>query len=234
MQKKFLLNLILVLFLNLLVKPFYILGIEDHFQDVIDEKNPGEFGMYFSILSLVVMFNILLDFGITNYNTRQVARNPETVRSQFSKLLGLRLSFSLIYFSVIFLGGLLLGFSSRQFEILGYLGINQVLIAILLFFRSNISGLLKLTADGIIGVMDRLLLLFIGSIIIWTDWFPFEISVNLLIFMQMSAYVFSVLVAIVVLFSKEKKLFPKFNWTFSIATLKRSLPYALLILLMSV
>ena len=48
MQKKFVVNLALLLFLNLLVKPFYILGIDAEVQNQVGAE---DYGMYFSIFS---------------------------------------------------------------------------------------------------------------------------------------------------------------------------------------
>ena len=52
-QKKFVTNLALLLFLNLLIKPFWILGIDREVQNLVGEK---EYGLYFALfnLSLVV------------------------------------------------------------------------------------------------------------------------------------------------------------------------------------
>ncbi len=72
MQKKFLTNLGLLLFLNLLIKPFWVLGIDRSVQNAVGAE---DFGFYFSILNFSFLFNILLDLGITNFNNRNIAQN---------------------------------------------------------------------------------------------------------------------------------------------------------------
>ncbi|MBL0043910.1 MAG: oligosaccharide flippase family protein [Flavobacteriales bacterium] len=72
MRRVFVTNLALVLVLNLLVKPFYILGIDAQVQVRVGTE---AYGSYAALLSLSFLLNILLDFGITNWNTRHIAQN---------------------------------------------------------------------------------------------------------------------------------------------------------------
>ena len=72
MRRAFLTNLLLLLALNLLVKPFYILGIDAGVQRAVGTEL---YGMYAALLSLGFLLNIVLDLGITNYNTRHIAQH---------------------------------------------------------------------------------------------------------------------------------------------------------------
>ena len=70
MQKKFITNLLILLCLNLLIKPFWILVIEPHVQNSVGN---GSYGEYFAIANFSFLLNILLDFGITNFNNKNIA-----------------------------------------------------------------------------------------------------------------------------------------------------------------
>ena len=72
MQRSFLLNFGLVLVLNLLVKPFYILGIDAGVQRAVGS---AAYGTYAALLSLGFLLNIVLDLGMTNQNTRHIAQH---------------------------------------------------------------------------------------------------------------------------------------------------------------
>ena len=74
MQKKLIAGLFWILLLNLLIKPFWILGIETGVQNAV---GPDEYGFYFAIFNLAYIFNILLDLGVTNFNTCNIARHPK-------------------------------------------------------------------------------------------------------------------------------------------------------------
>ena len=78
-RRVFVTNLALVLVLNLLVKPFYILGIDAAVQG---RAGTEAYGGYAALLSLSFLLNILLDVGITNWNTRHVAQNTGMMRAR--------------------------------------------------------------------------------------------------------------------------------------------------------
>ena len=69
MQKKFVTNLALLLFLNLLIKPFWILGIDRSVQNSV---GAADYGMYFALFNFSFLLNIILDFGITNFNNKNI------------------------------------------------------------------------------------------------------------------------------------------------------------------
>ncbi len=72
MRKFFVTNLFFLLTLNILIKSFWILGIDRGIQNAVSAQ---EYGVYFALLNFTFLFNILLDFGITNYNNRMIARH---------------------------------------------------------------------------------------------------------------------------------------------------------------
>ena len=74
MKKKFLTNLALLIFLNLLVKPFFIFGIDRSVQNAVGLEN---YGFYFTIFNFAFLFNILLDAGLTNFNNRNIAQHAQ-------------------------------------------------------------------------------------------------------------------------------------------------------------
>ena len=72
MQKKFLSSLLLLLFLNVLIKPLWIFGIDLSVQNRVGAE---EYGLYAAIFSFTLIFNIILDLGLTHYNNQAIARN---------------------------------------------------------------------------------------------------------------------------------------------------------------
>ena len=127
MQRTFLTNLGLILVLNLLVKPFYILGIDAGVQEAVGAT---AYGGYAALLSLGFLLNIVLDLGITNYNTRHIAQHTHLMGKYFSGVVGVRFVLAGLY-AVLSLGvGLLLGYSGDQLSMLGWLVLNLSLIHI--------------------------------------------------------------------------------------------------------
>src|SRR6202008_300724 len=110
MQKKFVTNLIILLFLNLLIKPFWILVIEPHVQNAVGN---GPYGEYYAIANFSFLLNILLDFGITNFNNKNIAQNNHLLTKHFSGLFLLKILLGLIYIGVTIGIGLMVGYSPR-------------------------------------------------------------------------------------------------------------------------
>ena len=88
MQKKFLKNLAFLIFLNLLVKPFWILGVDREVQNAL---GPEEYGFYFTILNFSFLFYILLDLGITNFNNRNIAQNNQLLNKHMAGISTLKI-----------------------------------------------------------------------------------------------------------------------------------------------
>lgn len=230
MQRTFLTNLGLILVLNLLVKPFYILGIDAGVQEAVGAT---AYGGYAALLSLGFLLNIVLDLGITNYNTRHIAQHTHLMGKYFSGVVGVRFVLAGLY-ALLSLGvGLLLGYSGTQMSMLGWLVLNQILAATILYFRSNIAGAQHLRTDSLLSVMDRLLLI---GMVGWALWgrvggAPFRIE--WFVWAQTVSYGVTAVVALVLVLRLSGKVLPKWNPTFGRVVLRQSFPYALLILLMT-
>jgi len=230
MKRKFITNLGFLLFLNLLVKPFWIFGIDRTIQNI---AVPGEYGFYFTILNFTFLFNILLDFGITNFNNRNIAQNNHLLNKHFSGIALLRLMLAAVYFAVIFVVATIIGYDSRHFYFLAFLGINQFLISFILYLRSNISGLLLFKIDSALSVLDRILMILFCSILLWGNIITEPFRIIWFVYAQTLAYLITALVALLIVM--KKAAFKRFEWdtAFFRTIIKQSFPFALLVLLMS-
>ncbi|MDQ3100641.1 MAG: polysaccharide biosynthesis protein, partial [Bacteroidota bacterium] len=164
MKRTFITNLALLLVLNLLVKPFYILGIDAGVQDAVGS---AEYGTYAALLSLSFLLNIILDLGITNYNTRNIAQHAHLMGKYLSGIAGIRVLLAILYAAITVIAGLALDYSADQLFLLSWLVLNQVLVASILYLRSNIAGAQKFKQDSFLGVLDRFLLIGIIGWLLW-------------------------------------------------------------------
>lgn len=229
MQKKFLSNLLLIVLLNLLVKPFYILGIDAEVQNRVGE---AAYGNYFSLLNFSFILNILLDFGLINYNTRNIAQHPQLIANHFGKILGIRFVLFFLYAAATLVSGWFIGYSGQEYYLLFLLVMNQFLVAIIQYARSNFAGLHLFKTDAVISILDRFLLIFITSALLWTNLFDGELKIEWFVYAQTVAYGLTALIAIILIYFKIGRLKVRFRLPFSLLVLKQSFPYALLILLM--
>ena len=229
MQKKLLSGLFWVLLLNLLIKPFWLLGIEVGVQNAVGAE---EYGFYFAIFNLAYIFNILLDLGITNFNTRNIAQNPQLIDKHLPHMLTIKLLLLALYVVVTFSTGLLLGYGSRQFYLLAFLTFNQFLNSLILYLRSNFEGLLLFKWDSVISILDRVIMIAICGALLWLPRHP-TFKIEYFVYAQTAAYLLTAMTALAVLVSKTGFSHLRFNRPFTLAILKQSLPFALLVLLMA-
>ena len=230
MQKKFVQNLFFILFLNILIKPFWIFGIDRTVQNTV---GAAEFGFYSSLLSFSFLLNILLDLGITNYNNRNIAQHSHLLKKYFSGIILIRFSLTLLYFIISFTIGYFFGYNSLQLSLLFVLLFNQALASFILYLRSNISGLQLFKTDSIISVLDRVLMISFCSILLWSNLFNHTINIQYFVGAQTLAYLITALITFIIVAKKAR--FQKLHWDikFFLVILKQSYPYALLILLMA-
>lgn len=230
MQKKFVTNLALLLFLNLLVKPFYIFAIDAEVQNVL---GANEYGLYFSIFSFSFLFNILLDLGITNFNTRNIAQNHQLLEKHMGGILSLKLMLIGFYFLFSFFLGFVIGYDQMQLKMLILLLINQSLASLILYLRSNLSGLHLFKQDSFISVLDRLLLILIMGALLYGSVTNKAMRIEWFILAQTVSYSFTAIIAYLIIRKRSNGLKFKFSPPFSIMILKKSAPFALLVLMMT-
>ena len=229
MQKKLLSGLFWVLLANLLVKPFWILGIEVEVQNAVGNE---AYGFYYALFSFSYIFNILLDLGVTNFNTRNIAQHPQLIRKHLSGILGVKLCLLALYVVVTFSAGLLMGYGSAEFRLLALLTLCQFLNSLILYLRSNFEGLLLFKWDSLLSVLDRLLMILICGCLLWS---PLRERFNIywFVYAQLIAYGLTALLAFTVIARKAQ--FHRLRWDrrFFLVILRKSAPFALLVLLMA-
>ncbi len=229
-NRKFITNLLILLCLNLLIKPFWILGIDRTIQNTVGTES---YGFYFAIFNLTFLFNILLDFGITNFNNKNIAQNNHLLNKHFSSILILKFLLAVIYFVITISAGLIIGYSTQQMMMLGVLCFNQFLISFILYLRSNISGLHFFKTDSVISVLDRVLMIIICGVLLWGNVTKQAFRMEWFIFAQTASYILTALFALFIVIKKAKFNRLKWNRPFFFMIIKQSFPFAILVLLMA-
>ena len=231
MNSRFLKNIIFLLFINLLVKPFWILGVDRTVQNLVGDAT---YGTYLAIFNFSYLFYIILDIGLTNFNSKNIAQNNHLLSKYFVGISQAKIFLSIGYFIIIFLIGLAIGYKGEQLKLLGVVGFNQVLLSFILYVRSNIAALLLFKTDSILSVLDRILMILICSFLLWSGLFPqSNFNIYWFVYSQTISYVITLVIAIFIVLKHTGKLIIRFNLPFILMIIKKSLPYALLVLLMS-
>ena len=195
MQKKFFRSFLLLVLLNLLVKPVWIFAIDRQVQNL---AGFSAYGQYFALLNLCIVFNFLLDLGISTYFNREVAAQQEKGEKLFSDSLNGKLWLSLLFTLVIFAVAYLTGI--RDYKLLLMLIIMQIGSSILLFLRSYLTAAQHYRQDAIISVTDKLIVIFIAGMIMLFPNLTGPISIFRFVLIQVAGIAFSIALGILFLF----------------------------------
>ena len=199
MKRKFVTNLILLLSLNLLIKPFWIFGIDRTVQNLVGDH---DYGLFFALFNFSMLLNILLDVGITNFNNRNIAQHHFLLPKHFSNIVGLKFLLAIIYAVFSLTVAAIIGYNKIQFHLLFFLIFNQFLISFILYLRSNISGLHLFRTDSFLSVLDRSLMIIICSILLFNDYFRFYFTIEWFVYAQTLAYLLTLLITFLIVLNK--------------------------------
>ena len=230
-KREFFVNIIFLLAVNLLIKPFYIFGIDRTVQNLTGES---EYGLYFSLLAVVYMLQAVNDLGLRNFNNRTIAQYPHLLDKLMGHVLGLKVVLAVLYGLVLFGVSVFLDYDSpRERFLLLVLWLNQVLISLTLYFRSNISGVGDYRTDSVLSAFHKFLaILLVGGGILFG---PEPFRIEYFVVGEFTALLLTALLA----FALNRRhlhepLRIRFNGVYFRSLLRQSFPFALIILLTSI
>lgn len=230
MKRKFLTNLFLLLCLNLLIKPLWVFGIDRTVQNTLGDQS---YGLYFALFNFSMLLNMLLDVGITNFNNRNIAQNNFLLNKHLSNVIGLKFVLAIVYAIFSLVIAAIIGYDKIQFHLLIFLIFNQFLISFTLYLRSNLTALHLFRTDSFVSVLDRSFMIIICGILLFTNIFNIDFTINWFVYSQTMAYGLTTLITLGLVLRQSGRIKICFNPSFFFVFLRKSYPYALLILLMS-
>jgi O-antigen/teichoic acid export membrane protein len=229
LKKIFLSTLLLQLSLNLIVKPLYVFGIDRGVQNAIGKE---AYGIYFSLFSFSYLLQMLNDFGIQNFTSSTVAKHPHLVQKYFSNLFVFKLILSSIYVVLTLGGAWLIGYGWQEIKLLCLVMLIQIVSSFLLFFRANILALGDFKTDSFLSVLDRILLLLLGSACLYFGFFQAGSSAYWFVMIQITAFSSVALIAFYLLQKQIGRVQLSYNPAFLRYLLKKGFGFALIAFLM--
>ncbi len=229
MLKKYLSDIAFMQFLNLLIKPIWILLIDRAVQNALPQD---VYGNYFALFNFSLMFFIILDLGLNGYNTTQVSRDNRKIASISGNIIGLKILLAVVYSIIVFLVGSILGYNSSEFAILAMLCILQTVTSFNQYLRTIVASLQKFKWDGVFMVLDRVVVISLCSVLLWGGIDTLKLNINNFIWAQIIGVSLVLVVLIIFLANHLKEIKISFNLNKIIPLLKQSWPFALLITLM--
>lgn len=228
LKKSFLFNTLFTLAVNLLVKPIWVFGIDRTVQNRLGEN---EYGMYFAIFNFTYLFQILLDFGLQNYNQTEIAADTSRMQKMLPGMLSVKMMLSLLYVLVVFGVGVQMGYAWERF--FPWLLLNQVLLSLNIFLRSNISANRLFIRDAFLSVSDKILMIALSAVMLSGVLPHLTLSIYHFVLVQTVALGMTTILCLLSVRSIETRYEWKPDWTMLRKILKESLPFAAAYFLMT-
>jgi len=228
-HSKFYSSLSLLIILNAIIKPFWIFGIDRQVQNI---TGAAEYGTFFSLLNLSIVFGFLLDWGLTNFINRELAAKKTELQEQLGSFLLLKLLFAILYAVVVIAVALLAGV--KRWDILAGVIVIQFLTFLFLFLRNIITANQWFRTDAWLSVLDKALMILFAGCFIFLPMVFGSIDIDRFLFAQVISTTVAIIIVVVILYSKKivfKK--PQLNF-FTRRVIYSVLPFALTVFLMSV
>jgi O-antigen/teichoic acid export membrane protein len=148
-------------------------------------------------------------------------------------MLSLKFVLGLLYVSVtLLIGFFVLGFDLRYIKLLLILCINNFFLSFILFLRSNLLALHLFRIDSIMSVLDRVIMILIVALLIF-NFFGLKIDIMNFVYAQTIGYGLTALIGFLVVLNKTHTFKLNWDWSFNRMILKKSFPFAILVLLMT-
>ncbi|MBT8218773.1 MAG: oligosaccharide flippase family protein [Bacteroidia bacterium] len=228
MQKEFISNLVLLVLANLLIKPFYIFGIDRTVQNLV---GPEDYGLYFALFNFALIFQIVTDLGLQNYNNRSVSQYPDIRHDQFPSILVVKTIFAIVFLGIIWIAARILKYEGVALDLLFWIGVNTVLVSMILYLRTNISGLGRYRLDSLFSILDKvLMILIIGGWLLTKE----DFRIQHFVIGQTLALMISAIIVGSVVFILSRPLIWRKQISFHLGIIRESLPYALVVLFMTI
>ena len=231
LKRKFITNLGFLVFLNVIIKPIYVFGIDRVVQNSVGAEI---YGSYFSIFNTAIIFQIILDLGIENFIRREIAQYPSMISRYLSNIMILKFILAIPYVLICFVVALLMNIRHQEIPMLFIILLNQFMASFILTMRANLGGLQFFKTEGVISILDRTIMILIVGFLLINPITSQNFHIIWFVLAQTLAYGITLSSSILLVLKKNVSLRFSFNIRQLIPVIQKLKPYALLVLLMAV
>ena len=226
MVNTFFRNAVFQVSLNLAVKGVYLFGVERVVQNTLPE---GDYGLYFSLLGLGMLLQVVADFGLQLYNSRELSGDRGRLAEYFPYFIGLKLILGSAFFLLLLGVGWGIGYNGFELSLLVLAGAVQFFNSIVLYLRSNLSGLGRYALDGWFSVLDKVLLIVAVGGLLWFA--PEALTITRFASLQLLAWGVTAAALLAAVWGRLPRKLPNFSRAKSLELLRGGAPFALAVFL---
>jgi O-antigen/teichoic acid export membrane protein len=231
MNREFLINTLFLVVINLIIKPFYIFGIDRAVQNRVGESH---YGIYFTLFSFTFLFQIINDFGIQNFNSREISQHRQLLDKYFSGIMSLKIGLGLVYLLVAIVISAFIPTYWAFLPIVLGLAFNNILMSLRNYLSSNIAALDMYRLNSLLSVLDRVLLIVLCAVLLWVAPFSEHFQIEWFVHAQNATLLITILVMFIIVFRQVKAFKIAWNLPLFVSILRGAMPYALAIFLMTI
>lgn len=230
--KKYFKSVFGLIVINFAIKPIWVFVLDAQFQNIYGHE---VYGNYFSVLSQIYIYSVILDLGLHNYITKYISKQQLNLRRDFADLNSVKWSLAIIYFLVVLIS---LNFQVENGSlrwVFFLVAFNQFLFSYFQFLRTFIQGLQLFSIDKWLSSLDRIFLVIFGFSILVLTQITGQKNFFLFLGIHFLSYLFCILISIFIINQQDFFIFfGKVNHKKIYIILKSALPYTLIALLMMI
>lgn len=207
----------------------YLFLIEVNVQNTL---GPTDYGLFLALFNFSYLFQFINDPGIHVYNITQVKGNVKQLQYFLPRIIGSKIILGLIFILIVYLSAIVIGYELSN---IGWLLIiiagNHILSTFFLYLRSNLSIIGRYRQDSILSIIDKLLMILLIGVMLLQ--YGDELELFHFVIGQSVSYIVAIFITLLVMRNNISFSSPQFSFTFIKDLLRRSMPYALVLLLMA-
>lgn len=227
MKIDFIKNISLLLFINVLIRPIYIFGVDLKIQNIL---GPEEYGVFFILFDFTYLFLFINDPGLQTYSVKTIAENRENPTRIIGQFLSAKILLSILYITVCLIFASLLGYDLRRLWLTFLVSFGFSLAGIFVLLRSVFSGMGEYKTDSYLSGVDKALMIVILGSLAWGITGKIE-SVEQMVILQNMCYLVAIIITLWLLYKKLPGIRFQIGLKDLTVLLRKTLPYTGLILL---
>lgn len=222
-QKKLSRGILLIVVANLIVKLVWVF-VESKVQNEVGHE---EFGKYTSIWAWAVLLQVISDFGLRTYNTKNVAEKNPHYGYLFRYIFSLKSIFSALYILILLAFGIFIQhYSQTMLLFMVLVASGQAFMEFVLFFRGNFKAFQDYTLDAFASITDKLIQLVIVIFLLMG-----KITISQFIWTYLISTGSTFVIFLLISLKKYGWHRPKFNTKRANILVRKSFPFALMTIL---
>ena len=227
-SRAFAANALLVVAANAVVKPLYLLGIDLGVQNAV---GTAEYGRYATWFAFALLFGVVYDLGLQNYNSVAVSRDPASLGERLPVVLSLKLVLSLAFAVLVVGAAYATGARGRSLQLAALAAAYHAALSLWQLLRTNVGAQGRHRVNSLLGIVDKALLLVgLGAVLLVPAWRA-RLTVEAFFAAQLAALAVAAALTLAATRTPPGQRLLRWDWRAARGLVAAALPYGLVLAL---